>query len=216
MRDRWLTPDELPNVNRCWAISIPDSIEFLAILKGCIDELRFSSNFEAFGSLSPDVVASAFGTAFDTIKECRVTGEIIAYATTNPPAGTLACDGSSYLRADYPTLYSVLNAAFITDADHFVVPDLRGRVIVGIGQGAGLTSRAMDDIGGSERVVLDVSEMPSHSHSEVTAIPTLINGGLEAPASSALPDVSITGSAGSGASHENMSPFVALGYAIAY
>lgn len=218
MRGRWLTPDELPDTGKCWAITIPDSVEFLALLKGCLDELRFSSNFEAFGSLTPDDVASAFAVAFDTLAECAgsglVTGEIIAYATSNAPTGTLACDGSSHLRVDYPALYAVLATAFITDADHFVVPDLRGRSIVGIGQGSGLTNRAMNASGGEENHQLSVAELASHHHEY-----QLDTWGSFAAAGSAVGTqinrvLNDTTDTGSGTAHNTMHPFRALGYAI--
>lgn len=218
MRGRWLTPDELPNTTKCWAISIPDSVEFLALLKGAIDELRFSSNFETFGALTSDDVASAFAFAFDTIAECGggglVTGEIIAYATTNAPTGTLACDGAGYLRVDYPNLYAVLATPFITDADHFVVPDLRSRSVVGVGQGSGLTDRAMNDDGGVETVALTEAQLTAHNHTLYT--PDLVSIAISGSGGFAASGVSLTATNATGSSeaHENMHPFLALGYAI--
>ena len=44
-------------------------------------------------------------------------------------------------------------------------PDLRGRFILGQGNGAGLTNRGLGQTGGVERHQLSVTEMPSHSHS---------------------------------------------------
>lgn len=226
MRGRWLTPNELPGTTKCWAISIPDSVDFFAILKGAIDELRFSSNFEEFGSLSPSEVADAFAVAFDTIGVCtggsRMTGEVIAYATSDAPDGTLACDGATYLRVDYPNLYSVLASAFIQDSDHFSVPDLRGRSIIGIGTGAGLTARAMNDDGGEETHGLSVSELPAHSHKRNpggSAEFTLLydfsvsdNAWLSGSAKTILP--TDTGETGGDTAHNTMHPFLALGYAI--
>ena len=43
-------------------------------------------------------------------------------------------------------------------------PDLRGRFVLGSGQGTGLTSRTKDNVGGRETVTLTTTEMPSHSH----------------------------------------------------
>lgn len=44
-------------------------------------------------------------------------------------------------------------------------PDLRGRFIVGAGQGSGLSYYGVDYKGGEERHKLTVDEMPSHNHS---------------------------------------------------
>ena len=44
-------------------------------------------------------------------------------------------------------------------------PDLRGRFVLGVGQGLGLTERRIGDRGGSEEHVLVAAELPSHAHS---------------------------------------------------
>lgn len=44
-------------------------------------------------------------------------------------------------------------------------PDLRGRFVMGVGQGPGLTERRMGDRGGSETHTLTAAELPSHAHS---------------------------------------------------
>ncbi len=44
-----------------------------------------------------------------------------------------------------------------------------GRVILGAGVGSGLTDRRLGDVGGSEKHVLSIDEMPSHYHSGVTS-----------------------------------------------
>jgi microcystin-dependent protein len=43
-------------------------------------------------------------------------------------------------------------------------PDLRGRFIIAVGQGDGLTNRELDDIGGTETHTLSAGEMPVHTH----------------------------------------------------
>lgn len=80
------------------------------------------------------------------------------------PSNMLPCDGSTHLRADYPALYLALDAAFIVDADHFITPDLRGRVIVASGNGPGLSPYAVGATGGEEKHALSQIEGPSHSH----------------------------------------------------
>lgn len=215
MRGKWLTPDSTPSGKSCWRVVLPDSIAFLAAFKGAIDELRFSSNWEQLSGISAEDTANLFAEVFDTIQECNVIGEIIAYATSSPPAGTLDCDGSTYLRVDYPDLYSVLASAFIQDADHFSVPDLRGRSIVGIGTGTGLTARAMNDDGGEENHALSEAELASHYH---TLSPYSLTAFSVTPGPAPVGVWSVgalaTTSVGSGSEHNTMHPFLALGYAI--
>jgi microcystin-dependent protein len=43
-------------------------------------------------------------------------------------------------------------------------PDLRGRFVLGSGQGSGLTNRTIGQTGGAETVTLTQEQMPSHSH----------------------------------------------------
>jgi len=161
-----------------------------------------------------------------------LSGTISAFATVLPPMGSLECDGASYLRVDYPELYAVLDAAFIIDADNFAVPDLRGRTVIGVGTGSGLTPRAMNDTGGEETHTLTTAEMPSHSHgvtdpshahTEGNALPALSAAIVGVPIPSAVPGLGVTGAALTGISiqstggdgaHENMQPFMALRYAI--
>lgn len=169
-------------------------------------------------------------------------GYIAPYMTALPLDGWLACDGSTFLRADYPDLYALLDSSFIVDSDHFVTPDLRGRTIIGAGTGSGLTPRTVADLGGEENHLLTVAESASHSHgqadptvidgghvhSEAGTLPTAITIGAGVPAPSALPSPSITGLATTGISvieagidntggdeaHNTMQPWLALNYAV--
>jgi len=66
----------------------------------------------------------------------------------------LECDGSSYLRVDYPYLYAAIASAYIIDADNFRVPDLRDRVPLGASIANPISTQA-----GADEVVLAVSEL---------------------------------------------------------
>lgn len=142
-------------------------------------------------------------------------GMIIAFMTESPPANVLACDGSTYLRDDYPALYEALDAFFIVDADHFTVPDLRGRTVIGVGDGSGLTSRNTGDTGGEEAHQLTVGELASHSHSIelTTGVPGVAPGEVAFDVTVPLiPDA--TGNTGGDEAHNTMPPFYALNYGV--
>lgn len=142
-------------------------------------------------------------------------GTIFAYATANPPDNSLACDGATHLRTDFPALYAILAPAFITDSDHFITPDLRGRTILGTGQGAGLTNRIMNDSGGEENHQLTVAELASHFHTmSFTFFPLTVVGPGELPDSVVGAGTLATNTTGGDGSHNNMQPWRALGYAI--
>jgi microcystin-dependent protein len=66
-------------------------------------------------------------------------GSIMYWATATAPAGYLKCDGTSYLRADYPNLFSAIGTTFgSVDGTHFNVPDLRGQFIRGLDESRGV------------------------------------------------------------------------------
>ncbi len=94
-----------------------------------------------------------------------ITGEIRAFGSSTVPTGFLACDGTSYLRADYPDLFIAIGTTWgNVDGTHFNVPDLRGKSILGSGTGTGLTARAVGDTGGEETHLLTTTELPSQTH----------------------------------------------------
>lgn len=80
------------------------------------------------------------------------------------PDGFLNCNGAEYLQADYPLLMAVIAPVYKTDATHFVVPDLRGRVPIGWGAGPGLSSYSTGDEGGTESELIEDFMLPPHTH----------------------------------------------------
>lgn len=227
------TPDTLPTTFRCRRLRIPDDVLWLEIVNGALVELIKDYNFEAVGDVTPEEAAQVFQDMFfEYLKgEPCLLGAILPYATETAPEGTLPCDGSSYLRVDYPALYGALSAVYITDADNFTTPDLQGRAIIGTGAGLDLTARVIGDFDGTETHTLIVEEIPSHDH---TTTPhqhfydkPVLNLDLEAPGA---PDILGLGQpfiptltsaegvtvnpTGDDSSHNNMQPFHALRYCI--
>lgn len=92
------------------------------------------------------------------------------FAGTTAPATWLLCDGTAYSRTTYANLYSALGGSSSPwgqgdGSTTFNVPDLRGRVLVGVGTGSGLSARSLGATGGEENHALSGAEMTSHSHS---------------------------------------------------
>jgi len=152
-----------------------------------------------------------------------MVGLIIPVMTFDIPAGSLLCDGTTYLRADYPNLYDAIDPVFIVDASSFTVPDLRDRFIMGSS-----VTNTIGTTGGNSQITQTVAQMPihshtspPHSHSESAAAPTAIAIGPGIPAPSALPAASITGatsvsidSAGGGDPMTITPPYIALRYVV--
>jgi hypothetical protein len=136
----------------CRALFIPDDVQWLALVAGALLPLIYPYNFEPFGTATPAETAAEFQTMFDLFSfnqgVCRVIGEIITLAgSTNPnPGNWLPCDGASLLRASYPDLFAAIGVVYgSADGAHFTLPDLRGRVSLGTGTGAGLSAYALGD-----------------------------------------------------------------------
>jgi len=212
----WLTPDNIPTERVCRVLSIPASADWLAIVSGAILELTKRHNWEEYGSLTIEQASDEavnILTDYYTERPCMI-GAIISYATTQLPDGTLACDGATYNKSDYPILYDCLDSAYIIDTSSFRVPDLRSRAVIGVGQGSGLSNRTIDQAVGAETHTLVTSEMPSHSHNYTGPVINPFTSPGPTPNFSASGPFASTTSTGGDGAHNNMQPSLALKYAI--
>lgn len=153
-------------------------------------------------------------------------GSLVPFAGTAAPSGSawLLCDGAAVSRTDYAALFAVVGTAYgVGDGTTtFNVPDLRGRVPVGIddmgGTDAGRLSVAntIGGSGGEQSHTLTVAEMPPHTHANATTARTMVLTGGEWAISrtAAEADRYQTGSAGSGGAHNNMQPYLLTNYLI--
>jgi microcystin-dependent protein len=91
-------------------------------------------------------------------------GAIVDWPGTVPPPTWIWCDGSPLLVAQYPDLFAVIGYTFGGAGATFNVPDLRARVTVGAGPGAGLSNRAVGATGGAETVLLNAAQTGPHTH----------------------------------------------------
>ena len=93
-------------------------------------------------------------------------GAILQYAGSSAPSGWLLCDGSVVSRTTYADLFAAISTTYGAGngSTTFGIPDLRGRVPVGSGQGSGLTNRTLGSESGAETHTLSDAEMPSHHH----------------------------------------------------
>jgi microcystin-dependent protein len=126
----------------------------------------------------PGIVNTLSGSAGDYIggdNACHSavmaipTGTILEYGGSSAPTGFLMCIGGTQLIANYPALYAVLGTTYGGDGSTtFGIPDKRGRVSIGAGQGTGLTNRVRGQgtgaTWGEETHVLVDAELSSHQH----------------------------------------------------
>ena len=100
-----------------------------------------------------------------------VIGVTILFAGNFAPPNWALCDGSILSVTAYPLLFAVIGNVYGGDGIRtFALPDLRGRAVVGAGQG--ISNYKHGDRGGSESVLLGTKEIPAHTHPvQVTITP---------------------------------------------
>jgi microcystin-dependent protein len=93
------------------------------------------------------------------------TGTIMAVGFDFAPRGWSLCNGQLMSISQNSALFSLLGATFGGDGQTtFAVPDLRGRVPRGTGQGPGLNAVQLGEVSGTETVTILSSQMPPHVH----------------------------------------------------
>ncbi|MCH7412102.1 tail fiber protein [Belliella sp. R4-6] len=92
-------------------------------------------------------------------------GQIMMFAGTFAPKGWAYCEGQLISISQNQALYSILGNTYGGDGiNNFALPDLRGRAPIHKGHGPGLSPINLGEQGGTEKVTLDMSNMPAHNH----------------------------------------------------
>ena len=92
-------------------------------------------------------------------------GEIIMFCGNFAPQGWAICNGQLLPISQNQALFSILGTNFGGDGiTNFALPDLRGRVPVGQGQGPSLSNYTLGEKTGVENVTLLPGQMPQHNH----------------------------------------------------
>lgn len=162
-------------------------------------------------------------------------GEIRMFAGNFAPAYWALCDGTLLAISSNSALFSILGTTYGGDGrTTFGLPDLRGRVPIGVGTGSGLSAYSWGATGGVEGVTLNTTQIPAHNHTATGQLKS--NGGpgdAPSPASAyfgeanddvyastadgtmAADGVNVTvNNNGGGLSHENRQPYLACYYII--
>lgn len=80
------------------------------------------------------------------------------------PRGWALCNGEDLPINQFQKLYSYLGDTFGGSANHFKLPDFRGRVPMCMGTSENGTVYKVGNKGGEENVVLTQKQVPAHSH----------------------------------------------------
>lgn len=159
-------------------------------------------------------------------------GEIKMFAGNFAPQGYAFCDGQLLPINQHQALFSLLGTTYGGDGrTTFALPDLRGRIPMHPGQGAGLSQRLLGERGGQEKVALSESQLAAHTH---TAFGTQEEANSNSPGNALLAttqgnrkvydsngkanaamDPGAVGSSGSGQEHDNLQPYLCVQFIIA-
>jgi microcystin-dependent protein len=94
---------------------------------------------------------------FHTLNKAAITDQDL-------PNGWIFCDGRSLSKTEYTELFEIIGVHYgSNDANSFRIPDMRGRTVVGTGQGQNINFQ-IGNLGGEEYHTLSLSEMPWHQH----------------------------------------------------
>lgn len=157
-------------------------------------------------------------------------GEIRLFGGNFAPVGWMFCDGSILLISENDALFNLIGTTYGGDGQTtFALPNLCGRLPIHQGQGNGLSSRVMGQLGGSESVTLIAADLPSHNH---TALANAGPGNADSPAGTYWSGSATTpqyvpgdqantnmnnaaiGTNGQNQPHDNMQPFLTVSFII--
>jgi microcystin-dependent protein len=159
----------------------------------------------------------------------RYIGSLSLVPYNFAPRNSALCNGQLLPIAQNTALFSLIGTYYGGDGRvTFALPDLRGRIPMGQGNGPGLTPRSMGELGGEEQVTLTLNQLPSHTHNAVassTAGNTPSPAGaywapgprllLYSGATSLVPmNPTALSLAGGGQPHDNQKPYLTLNYVI--
>ena len=93
-------------------------------------------------------------------------GQILLVPYNFAPRNYAFCQGQVLPIAQNTALFSLLGTTYGGNGQTtFALPDLRGRVPLGFGQGPGLSDRILGETAGQVTVQLQPGEIPAHQHS---------------------------------------------------
>ncbi|MCA9167759.1 MAG: tail fiber protein [Planctomycetales bacterium] len=119
-------------------------------------------------------------------------GSVELFAGNFAPRGYALAQGQLLTINSNQSLYSILGTTYGGDGrTTFALPDLRGRVPIGAGQGPGLSNYRLGEKSGAESVTLTVANLPAHTHDVANVGPTTSTGSFE-PFNNRQPTLALT------------------------
>jgi len=127
------------------------------------------------------LLITLFILSFTVKAQDNFIGEVRIFAGTFAPRGWAFCDGQLLPISTNQALFSLLGTTYGGDGrSSFALPNLNGKAPIGAGQGPRLTPRYLGESGGQDKVLLQQTELPAHSHTATggtIAIPGFVGTG---------------------------------------
>lgn len=155
-------------------------------------------------------------------------GQIQLFGFGWAPRGWAVCNGQLLAINTNTALFSLLGTTYGGNGQTtFGLPDLRGRVPLGLGQGPGLGNYDLGQAAGTETVTLTAAQMPVHNHpmggsgtASSKSPANLAPAFTSAAASYGAPDGTpmsgtFCGNQGGSQPHDNRQPYLTMCYCIA-
>lgn len=94
-----------------------------------------------------------------------VIGYTTLFAGNFAPNAWAFCQGQTIQIRSNTALFSILGITYGGNGTTtFMLPDLQGRAVIGAGQGLGLSSYILGQVGGNESVAISSEQIPMHTH----------------------------------------------------
>jgi microcystin-dependent protein len=142
------------------------------------------------------------------------------------PRGWAFCNGQLLPISQNTALFSILGTTYGGNGQTtFALPNLQDRTPIGFGQGPGLSSYQLGEVGGVETVTVTQGQLPSHTHSLMASTAAATTGTPGTTVALAAPGAPIYAPAqnlatmgpvgGTGQPHANRQPYTVLNFCIA-
>lgn len=158
-------------------------------------------------------------------------GEIKIFCGNFQIVGHAFCQGQLLSIAQNSALFALIGTTYGGDGQNtFGLPDLRSRIPIGQGNGAGLSPRAIGEQSGTENVTLTSTQIPAHSHAfncngatansanpagNFPAAQTLLTQYTAAASAGSTLKANVIGNTGGNQPHTNLQPYLTINYLIA-